>query len=134
MKFNKDYRNSNDINRRIERRIDESFEFNMWRDSDWDGMNVDEFYQKYKITTKISQPVLKKILTGTMKDARMGNEMHFAKQACFLIEFDLTNISSEEHPLEWFPQSGETKTIQVMMQGTFDPYGNFCLSKGGVYK
>ena len=136
LNFNKSYKVSVDRLERIELPVDDGYPYNQWPDEIWDGMNADEFYEKYKITTKVSQPVLKKIFAGAYASPDdKENFIHgdsVANKCCMVFEVELTNVSSGEHPLDWFPQSGETKKINILVDGALGRHSEFCLVKATI--
>ena len=129
-RFNKDYRLNVDRLKHIELPMTEDHPFNGWRDAEWDGLSPDEFYKTYKVITTISAPELKGIIAGNMYNEERNP--HFTKNACLVFEFDITAISADEHPLEWFPQEGETKTVSMILQMGVDQHGRCCMRKGAV--
>lgn len=93
--------------------VDTEFYGNVWADEDWDGMDAGDFYEKYKLVTETSMPVLKNVICGEYAN---GFESEVPFGAWMLIyEMDVTTKSGDEHPVSWLPQAGETKKVNVII-------------------
>lgn len=134
--FNKDYKVPVDRLDRIEFPITETWLYDSWDDTWWDGMNADDFYDKYKVVTKVDKIILKKIFMGSYasfddKD-KFINNIRWGEKACMVFQVDITNVKSGEHPLEWFPKSGETKTVNILVDCALGSHGEFCPVKMAI--
>jgi hypothetical protein len=60
------------------------------------------------------------------------NNIRWGEKACMVFQVDITNVKSEEHPLEWFPKSGETKTVDILVDCALGSHGEFCPVKMAI--